>query len=106
MKLLRISGGLIFIVSFLAHSALLAYYLDHRPKIPQQKQGLIAGLKWTHPVRYGTEQDEKRSLWLFNLAFLGFGICIAGELIKIYRLRDYSGIRSRPNPPWDHRWGP
>ncbi len=50
--------------------------------------------------------DACRSQWLFELFFPAFGLVIAGELIKVYKLGDYSGLRRRPNPPWDHRWGP
>jgi hypothetical protein len=48
---------------------------------------------WTHPARYGTEQDESRSQWLFELFFPSFGLIMAGELIKIYRLGDRVGAK-------------
>ena len=106
-KWLRIIGafGCVgFLLSFLA--LVEVYYPSHRPAVPEQRAGYVTGLSWTHPVRYGTALDERRSQWLFNLYFPAFGLILAGELIRIYRLRDYSGLRRRPNPPWDHRWGP
>jgi hypothetical protein len=105
-KLLRISGVIGCAVFFVSHFALLAFYSAHRPGVPQPERGLTTGLTWTHPVRYGTEQDESRSQWLFELFFPSFGLVIAGELIKIYRLDDYSGLRPRTRPPWNHKWGP
>lgn len=56
-------------------------------------------------MRYGTAEDEGRSQWLFELSFPSFGLIIVGELIRIYKLGDYSGIRARPKLPWDHKWG-
>jgi hypothetical protein len=106
-KSLRFVGGVCFVAFFLSHLTLvLAYYPSYRPEAPQVERGLTTGLTWTHPVRYGTERDEKRSQRLFELIFPSFGLIIAGELIKIYKLGDYSGLRSRANPPWDHKWGP
>ena len=29
-----------------------------------------------------------------------------GEMIRIYKLRDYSGIRAKRKLPWNHKWGP
>ena len=105
-KWMRVVGFVCCFVFFISHFAMLAYYEASRPIVPQPKQGFATGLTWTHPVRYGTEQDESRSQCLFELFFPAFGLIIAGELIKIYRLGDYSGIRRRLRPPWDHKWGP
>jgi len=57
-------------------------------------------------VRYGTQLDESHSQLLFNLFFPGFGLIFGGILIKVYLLGDYSDIRPKANPPWNHRWGP
>ena len=106
-KWLRIIGAVSCVVLFLSYLALVeVYYPSRRPEAPHPRRGFTTGLTWTHPVRYGTAQDESRSQWLFALFFLASGLIIAGELIKIYRLGDYSGLRRRPNPPWNHRWGP
>lgn len=106
-KCLQIIGGVCCVGFFLSYLALVqVYYPSYRPEVPRPERGFTTGLTWTHPVRYGTERDERRSQWLFELFFPGFGLIIAGELIKIYRLGDYSGLRRRPNPPWNHKWGP
>jgi hypothetical protein len=104
---LQIVGGLGFVAFSLSFLILvLVYFSSYRPEIPQPERGLTVGLTWTHPVRYGTERDERRSQRLFGLIFPSFGLMISGELIKIYILGDYSGLRRRPNPPWNHKWGP
>jgi hypothetical protein len=104
---LQIVGGVCFVVFFLSLLVLvLAYYPSYRPEAPQPERGLTTGLTWTHPVRYGTERDERRSQRLFVLIFPSFGLMISGELIKIYKLGDDSGLRRRPNPPWNQKWGP
>jgi hypothetical protein len=104
---LQIVGGVCFVAFFLSLLILvLAYYPSHRPEVPQPEQGLTAGLTWTDPVRYGTERDERCSQWLFGLIFPSFVLMISGELIKIYKLGDYSGLRHRRNPPWNQQWGP
>jgi hypothetical protein len=104
---LQIVGGLGFVAFFLSFLILvLVYFSSYRPEIPQPERGLTVDLTWTHPVRYGTERDERRSQRLFGLIFPSFGLMISGELIKIYILGDYSGLRRRPNPPWNHKWGP
>jgi hypothetical protein len=58
------------------------------------------------PGQLGTEQDERRSQWLFDLFFPSFGLIALTEMIKIYKLDDYSGLRTRLKLPWGHRWGP
>jgi hypothetical protein len=106
-KRLRIIGGVFCVGLFLSDLAMFeVYYPSRRPEVPQPERGFTTGLTWTHPVRYGTAQDESRSQWLFELFFPAFGLMIAGDLIEIYILGDYSVFRRRPNPPWDHRWGP
>jgi hypothetical protein len=91
---------------FISHFALLAYYSANRPHVPEPEHGWTVGLRWTHPVSYGTEQDEKRSQWLFNLFFPSGGLIALAELIRIYKLDDYSCVRTRSKVPWDHKWGP
>jgi hypothetical protein len=106
-KWLRIIGAVGCVGFFVSFLFLVeVYYPSRRPEVPEQGRGYMTSLSWTHPARYGTGPDERRSQWLFNLFFPAFGLIVAGELIKIYRLRDYSGLRRRPNQPWDHRWGP
>jgi hypothetical protein len=105
-KWLRIAGGVWCFALLLSHVALLAYYGADRPQQPQPEKGLTTGLMWTHPTRYGTKEDERRSQWLFEWCFAGLGPFVLGELIRVYKLNDYSGVRSRENPPWNHRWGP
>jgi hypothetical protein len=105
-KSLQIAGGVCCLGMFLAHIVMLAYFYSSRPEIPEPERGWTTGLSWTHPVRYGTQLDEDQSQLLFNLFFSGFGLIISGILIKIYALNDYSDIGSKPNPPWNHRWGP
>jgi hypothetical protein len=93
-KWLRNVGGVCCVGFFLSLLALAeVYYPSYRPEVPQSERGWTTGLTWTHPVRYGTPQDESRSQRLFNLFFLGSGLIISGELIKIYKLGDYSGFR-------------
>src|ERR1019366_706793 len=103
---LRIAGFACCFAVWASHIALLAYYAAHRPVAPQSEHGMTVGLTWTHPTRYGTGQDERRSQWLFDLFLPSFGLIVLGEMIRIYKLNDYSGIRTRENPPWNHRWGP
>ncbi len=103
---LRITGFVLCFAVLLSHVILLAYYAVNRPQEPQPEKGLTVGIMWTHPPRYGTKEDERRSQWLFELFFVGLGPIVLGELIRVYKLNDYSGIRSRGNPPWNHRWGP
>jgi hypothetical protein len=106
-KWLRVVGGIGGVGFFLSFLILVeVYYPSRRPEVSQPGKGYVTALTWTHPVRYGTGLDERRSQWLFNLFFPAFGLIAAGELIKIYGLGDYSGLRRRPNPPWNHRWGP
>lgn len=106
-KSLQIIGFAWYIVFFVSSFALLVYYAVNRPSVPRPERGLSVPLRWTHPVRYGAEQDEKRSERLFNLAFLGAGLFAVGEMITVYKLGDHSHWRPRPNPPpWDHKWGP
>jgi hypothetical protein len=106
-KWLRITGAICFFGVFVGHFAVLAYFESHRPETPQLKAGLTTGLTWTHPVRYGRLNDERLSQWLFELGVpAAFVLMVGSELIKIYKLGDYSGVRGRPNPPWDHRAGP
>jgi hypothetical protein len=105
-KSLRIIGVVCCLVFFVSHFALLAYYSVNRPRVPQPEHGRTVGLTWTHPVSYGTEQDERRSLWLFDLFLPSFGLIVFGEMIRIYKLDDYSGLRARLKLPWNHRWGP
>jgi hypothetical protein len=103
-KWLRIVGGVSWVCAFLSFLVLVqVYYPFRRPEAPQPRRGFTTGLTWTHPVRYGTPQDESRSQCLFELVFPAFGLIIAAELIKIYKLGDYSGLRGRSNPPWTHR---
>jgi hypothetical protein len=88
----QIVGSVCFVAFFLSFLVLvLAYYPSYRPEVPQPERGLTAGLTWTHPVRYGTERDERRSQRLFWWIFPSFVLMISGELIKIYKLGDYSG---------------
>jgi hypothetical protein len=105
-KFLRIIGVVCCVVFFISDFALLAYYSANRPHVPEPEHGWTVGLRWTHPVSYGTEQDERRSQWLFELVFPSGGLIALGEMIRIYKLDDYSGLRSRPKLPWDHKWGP
>ena len=91
---------------FISHFALLAYYSANRPNVPEPQYGWTVGLTWTHPVSYGTGKDERRSQRLLDLSLPSFGLIALGELIKIYKLDDYSGLRSRLKLPWDHKWGP
>jgi hypothetical protein len=105
-RLLRVIGVVCCIVFAISHFALLAYYSANRPRIPEPEHSLTVGLTWTHPVAYGTDHEEKLSQWLFELFFPSFGLIALGEMIKIYRLDDYSGVRSRLKLPWHHKWGP
>jgi len=105
-KSLRIVGVVCCLVFFVSHYALLAYYSANRPRVPQPEKGRTVGLTWTHPVRYGTERDERWSLWLFDLFLPSFGLIALGEMIKVYKLDDYSGLRARLKLPWNHKWGP
>ncbi len=105
-KSLIISGAVSCAILFVLQVVLLVYYSETRPDVPRPEVGFTVGLTWTHPVRYGTKQEERRSQWLFELFFPGFALIAAGEMVKIYKFDDYSGIRTRPNPPWNHRWGP
>jgi len=105
-KWLRITGITCCIALTVSHFALLAYYAAHRPVVPRPEYGMTIGLRWTHPTRYGTAQDARRSQWLFELFFPSFGLIALGEMIRIYKLDDYSGIRTRPKIPWNHKWGP
>jgi hypothetical protein len=105
-KFLRIIGVVSCIVFLISHSALLAYYSANRPHVPEPEHGWTVGLRWTHPVSYGTEQDDRRSLWLFDLLLPSGGLIALEEMIKIYKLDDYSGLRTRPKLPWRHKWEP
>jgi hypothetical protein len=105
-KFLQVIGVVCCIAFFVSHFALLAYYSGHRPRVPEPEHGWTVGLTWTHPVSYGSERDERRSQWLFGLFLPSFGLIALGEMIKIYKLDDYSGLRTRLKLPWDHKWGP
>ena len=105
-KWLRVTGIVCCIGVTVAHFVLLDHYERQRPVIPRPEQGMTVALSWTHPVRYGTQQDASRSQWLFELFLPSFGLIAVGEFIRIYKLDDYSGIRSRLKVPWNHKWGP
>jgi hypothetical protein len=105
-KLLRIIGVICCIVFTISHFAVLAFYSANRPHLPEPEHGWTVGLSWTHPVSYGTQQDERRSQWLFELVFPSGGLIALGEMIRIYKLDDYSRLRTRLKVPWDHKWGP
>jgi hypothetical protein len=105
-KSLQVIGLLSCAVFLVAQVVLLAYYFANRPVVPQPERGLTIGLRWTHPVRYGSGEDERRSLWLFSMFFPGVALVAVGEAIKMYKLNDYSGISTSPKLPWNHKWGP
>jgi hypothetical protein len=128
-KWLRNAGAICCCGFFLSFPGLVeVYYSSYRPDVPQPEHGWTTGLTWTHPVRYGTPQaitpavaeaptwthpvrygtpqDGSHSQWLFNLFFPSFALIISGKYIKTYTLGGYSGLRRRPSPPWDHKWGP
>jgi hypothetical protein len=105
-KSLQIIGGVCCAVIFVSSFVLIAYYSAKRPTEPRPEFEMTVGLSWTHPVRYGTQQDENRLQWPFELFFPSFFMIALGEMIRIYKLRDYSNIRTRPKVPWDHKWGP
>lgn len=104
-KSLVIAGFVCCLAFFLAEAALIAYYSANRPDVPRQERGWTVDLSWTHPMRYGTGQDEGSLQLLFDLGFYSFGLIAVGEAVKIYKLDDYSGIRTRPKVPWNHKWG-
>ncbi|HEX3436683.1 MAG TPA: hypothetical protein VHT24_07930 [Pseudacidobacterium sp.] len=106
-KWLRMVGIVCFAVSFLSWLALVeVYYPFKRPVLAQPERGWTIPLSWTHPPLYGAAKDEKRIEWLFQMMLPGFGLVVLGELIKIYKLGDLSGLRRKVNPTWNHKWGP
>jgi len=104
-KALRITGAVCCVVLFIAHFAQLAYFSANRPQAPEPGLGFTVALNWTHPTRYGTVRDERLSQWLFELFFPAFGLIAVGEMVKVYKLKDYSGIRTRPKQPLDTSGG-
>jgi hypothetical protein len=102
----RIVGFVWFVGAFVAHLVLLGYYSAKRPVVPRPEQGMTVGLMWTHPTRYGTEADERRSHWLFDMGLPSFLLIAFSGGIEMYKLGDYSFLRRRENPPWNHKWGP
>ena len=96
-RVLKIIGATGFVVAFSLWLTLISYYTSKRPHAPQPEHGWTVGLTWTHPVSYGTEQDERRSQWLVDLFFPNFCLFAFGEMVKIYKLDDYAGLRTRLN---------
>jgi hypothetical protein len=88
----KIIGAMGFVVISLWLMLLISYYTAKRPHAPQPERGWTVGLEWTHPVSYGTKQEESRILWLHWSVLPFFGLVALGEIIKIYKLDDYSGI--------------
>jgi hypothetical protein len=77
----------------LAYSFFLnVYYETYRPVSPQPERGWTVGLTWTHPTKYGTEQEENRQQWVHWSVAPFFILIAAAEAIKIYKFNDYSGI--------------
>lgn len=85
-------GAAGFLVLFAYSMFLIIYYQAKRPHAPQPERGWTVGLTWTHPVSYGTPQEENRLLWLHWWSIVPFSLIALGEAIKIYKLNDYSGI--------------
>ena len=91
-KTLRVFGAIGCIVAFLWLTFAIGYYTVTRPHTPQPESSWTIGLSWTHPTSYGTVQEESRLIWCHWSFFLFLAIGAVGEMIKIYKLNDYSGI--------------
>jgi hypothetical protein len=97
-RALRVIGAVGCIATFGCQMFLIGYYTDKRPHAPLPERGWSVGLNWTHPLSYGTAQEANRLLWLQWWFFPFFGVIALSETIKIYKLKDYSGIRMKKLP--------
>src|SRR5712692_5610569 len=93
-RVVRTVGALSFVLSFVYSMVLISYYSAKRPHGPQPERGWTVGLSWTHPLSYGTAQEENRLQWLFWWSLGSFCLIAVGEAIRIYKLDDYSGVRA------------
>jgi hypothetical protein len=104
VKFLMTFGAVWFFGTFISMVVLIGfYYPSHRPDSPQPQKGFATGLTWTHPARYGTARDESRSQLLFDLGFAAGAIIVVGELMKIYKLKDYSDLPIDRTKPWNQQ---
>jgi hypothetical protein len=104
-RALRVIGAVGFAVVFLWSALLISYYSAKRPHAPLPERGWTVGLEWTHPTSFGTAQEENRLLWCSWLALPFFGLVALGEIIKIYKLDDYSGVAHHfRNKPYFKHW--
>ncbi len=94
-RILKILGAVGCILCITSLLVLASLYSSKRPHAPQPDRGWTVGLSWTHPPSYGTPQEENRLLLLHWLFLPSFGLVALGEAIKIYRLKDYSGLATK-----------
>lgn len=105
-RVLILAGEVRCIATFLGSTFLISYYSYKRPPAPEPERGWTVGISWTHPTRYGTAKEEEWVQRLFFWSFPSFGLIALGWGTRAYLLDDYSWIRPRKRPPWNHRWGP
>jgi hypothetical protein len=91
-KVLRIFGFAGFGAVFISNLILIGYYSAHRPRFPQPENGWTIRLQWSlTPPTYGTAQDQRNELLLFNLGFPFFFIGFLAEGIR---------MANEKNEPW------
>jgi len=82
------------VLTFTYSMVWIGYYSAKRPNVPQPERGWTVSISWTHPPVYGTAQEENRLVGLDTWVIPPFlGLLVLGEVIKIYKLRDYSGLK-------------
>jgi hypothetical protein len=99
VKVLKMLGFIGCFTVFIWQTFLIGHYSSVRPHTPEPQRGWTVGLSWTHPVSYGTAQEEERIMFLFWVPVPFAALIILGELIKVYVLEDYSGIKGLKGPP-------
>jgi len=99
-RILKIAGGACCVFCFSCLLVLIGVYDSNRPHAPQPDRGWTVGLSWTHPLSYGTPQEENDLLLLHWLFFPSFTLAALGEAIKIYKLNDYSGVAAIKKLPF------
>lgn len=100
VKTLKVLGVVGCLTVSIWQTFLIGRYSVTRPHAPEPQRGWTVGLTWTHPSSYGTVHEEGRIMFLFWAFVPCFALIVVGELVKVYVLEDYSGIRGLKGPPY------
>jgi hypothetical protein len=77
---------------------LSSYYSAKRPHAPRPDRDWTVAIRWTHPTSFGPTQEANRVKLFFNLFLPFFCLMLLAEVIKVYKLDDYSGLPPLKRP--------